>query len=153
MEILGRKGLSGIVKCFLDLIFLGGIGIFVSLPWSLAWCFKNVVQIGDGYYIFLLILLYITGFFGLVIVYEMRKIFNNLNDKSPFVMSTVKSLNRMALSSFIISVGYGVKIVVLNSFFTMIIMMVFVMAGFFSLILAEVFRQAVLVKEENDLTV
>lgn len=69
------------------------------------------------------------------------------------MMDNVKSLNRIALSSFLISAAYVVKVVFFNSFLTIILAMVFVIAGFFSIILAEVFRQAVIVKEENDLTI
>ena len=37
MIILDQKGFSGIVKYILDLIFIGGIGILLSLPISLKW--------------------------------------------------------------------------------------------------------------------
>ena len=65
----------------------------------------------------------------------------------------VKSLTHIAISSFIVAVLYIVKILFFNSFLTIILAMVFVIAGLFTIILAEVFQQAVNVKEENDLTI
>ncbi|MCX7921592.1 MAG: DUF2975 domain-containing protein [Clostridia bacterium] len=153
MVILGERGLSALVKYLLDCIFLGGIGIFLGLPYLVRWYLELLnVQSGKVYY-FLLGFLYITGLFSLLIVNEIRKIFKTLNRRNPFMMDNVKSLNRIAAASFIIAAAYVVKIFVYNSFLTIIIMMVFTIAGFFSVIFAEVFRQAVMVKEENDLTI
>lgn len=104
-------------------------------------------------YYFLLGFLFSTGFLGLVIINEIRRIFKTLNRKNPFMMDNVRSLKRIAGASFIIAALYIFKIVFYNSFLTIILMMGFVIAGFFSIIFAEVFRQAVVVKEENDLTI
>lgn len=153
MAILGERGLSGVVKLMLDLVFIGGIGIFISLPLSLKWYVNTMYQISEKNYWFLLVFLYVTGFFCLLIVNEMRKIFKNLNRRNPFIMDNVRSLKRIAAASFVISAAYTVKILVYNSFFTIILAMVFIIAGLFSLILGEVFNQAVIVKEENDLTI
>lgn len=153
MRILDEKGLSGIVKRFLDLTFFGAIAIIVALPFLLKW-YMNLFRgnITEKYW-FLLPFFYFTGLLALAIVYELRRIFRTLNKRDPFLMQNVKSLKNMALSAFAISFLYVVKIVFFNSFLTIIMAMVFVIAGLFGLILAEVFRQAVIVKEENDLTI
>jgi len=54
---------------------------------------------------------------------------------------------------YAISACYVVKTIFYISFLTVIIAMVFIIAGLFCTILSEVFRQAVIVKEENDLTI
>lgn len=36
MAVLGEKGLSRIVKPMLDLVLIGGIGIFIGLPFILG---------------------------------------------------------------------------------------------------------------------
>ncbi len=153
MQRLDEKGLSGIVKRFLDLIFLGGIAIIISLPWSVKWYLERLIFGTSEKYPFLLGFFYVTGILALVIVYEMRRIFKTLNRKNPFMMDNVKSLKRIAVASFLIAAAYVVKIFTFNSFLTIILAMVFTIAGFFSIILAEVFYQAVTVKEENDLTI
>ncbi len=153
MFILGEKGLSSIVKWILDLIFLGGLAICATLPFTLKWHISTVYQPPNENYYFLLGFLYIGGIFCLVLVYEMRKIFKTLNRKNPFMMDNVKSLNRIGRACFIIAAAYLVKIIFYNSFLTVIVTMVFIIAGLFAVVLAEVFRQAVIVKEENDLTI
>jgi len=154
MNILGEKSVSSVVKWLLDLIYLGGIGIILSLPWSLKWYLNLVYHIIDiKMYFFFLGLLVITGILALAILYQIRKIFKTLKRKDPFMMDNVKSLKRMGLASFLISFFYIFKIIFYNSFLTIILLMVFVIAGFFSIILAEVFKQAIEAKQENDFTV
>ena len=153
MKILDGKGLSGIVKRFLDLVFFGGIAITVALPFLLKWYIDVFRGSITEKYWFLLPFLYLTGILALAILHELRRIFGTLNRRDPFLMQNVKSLKHMAFSAFSISALYIAKIIFFNSFLTIIMAMVFVIAGFFGLILAEVFRQAVIVKEENDLTI
>lgn len=154
MPILGKKGLSGYVKKLLNLILLSGILIMLGLPFVFKW-YLNAFNYHDSNatYIFLLVFLYLTGFFCLWIVYEMNRIFKTLTRKDPFQMDNVRSLNRMAINAFVIAVAYIVKIILYNSFLTIIITMVFIIAGLFLIILSEVFKQAVSFKEENDLTI
>jgi len=153
MVILGQKGLSGLVKYFLDIVFAGGIVIFLTLPVTLSFYFDKINRISNENYHFLLGFLYITGLFCLTIVFEMRRIFKTLNRRNPFMMDNVKSLTRISIASFLIAASYFVKMFFYGSILTIIIAMVFVIAGLFSIILAEVFHQAVEVKEENDLTI
>ncbi len=153
MQVLGEKGLSGVVKLLLDGVFIGGLAIFVSLPLSLKLAFDIIKSTFDENYYFLLVFFYLTGIFALKLVYEVRKVFKNLNKRNPFIIDNVKSLKSMAFSSFVISVAYGVKIIFYPSILTIILAMVFIILGLFLIVLAEVFHQAVIVKEENDLTI
>ncbi|MGC7871352.1 DUF2975 domain-containing protein [Desulfosporosinus sp. SYSU MS00001] len=153
MVILDKNGLSGFTKRILDFIFLGGLGIFVTLPYALRWYMNVIYRTSTENYYFLLGFLYITGLVCLGLVNEMRKIFKTLNRRNPFMMDNVKSLNRVGGSCFIIAAAYLIKIFFYNSVLTAIITMVFIIAGLFAVVLAEVFRQAIAVKEENDLTV
>ena len=153
MIILDQRGFSGIVKYILDFIFIGGVGILLSLPIALKWYLGLMYTRTSENYYFLLGFLFVTGIFALVVVHEIRKLLMNLNKRNPFIMDNVKSLNRIAISCLIVAACYVIKIIFYNSFLTIIVTMVFIIAGFFSIILAEVFRQAVIVKEENDLTI
>lgn len=153
MKILDEKGLTGIVKHFLELVMLGGAVIIAFLP-VLLQRYLGMLYLGtDEEYWFLLPLLYVTGFLAMIILYNLRRILKTLGRKNPFMADNVKSLRHIAISSFAIAVFYVVKILFFNSFLTIIMAMAFVIAGLFTLILAEVFHQAVQVKEENDLTI
>ena len=154
MKIIGEKSLATFVKFLLDLIFMSGVVVLLSLPISIRWYLVYTYGSSkQSVYYFLLGLLVVTGIMALGIVREIRKIFISLNGKDPFIIENVNSLNRMGIFSFLIAFLYGIKIIFLNSFFTVVILMVFVIAGFFSIILAEVFRQAVIAKIENDYTI
>ena len=153
MIILDQRGFSGLVKHILDLIFVGGIGILLSLPIALKWYLGFMYTRTSENYYFLLGFLFITGILALAVVNEIRKLLKNINKRNPFIRDNVKSLNRIAVSCLVIAACYVIKIIFYNSFLTIIITMVFIITGFFSIILAEVFQQAVIVKEENDLTI
>jgi hypothetical protein len=127
--------------------------IWISLPISLSWCYKTYFWTTGQNYWFLLIFLAITGVFCLVIVYELRKIFKTLKKREPFQRDNVTSLKRIAIMALLISAAYVIKIIFYVSFLTIILMMAFLIMGLFALILSEVFRQAIDVKEENDLTI
>lgn len=153
MRILDEKGLSGIVKRFLDLILFGGIAIILALPFLLNWYMDYLRGYISERYWFLLPFLYLTGVLALIAVNELRRIFKTLNRRDPFRTDNVKSFKRLSICCFAIAFLYGIKILLFNSFLTIILFMVFIIGGFFLLILSEVFRQAVIVKEENDLTI
>ncbi|NLK87497.1 MAG: DUF2975 domain-containing protein [Clostridiaceae bacterium] len=153
MKILDRKGLSGIIQRFIELIFIGGILIILGLPFVLKWYIGLLRGNTTELYAFLLPFLYVTGILAAIIVFELRKIFITLNRMDPFRMDNVKSFRTIAICCFIIAAAYVVKIFMFNSFLTIILFMVFVIGGFMLLILSEVFRQAVIVKQENDLTI
>ena len=154
MKIIGEKSLASFVKLLLDMIFIGGMIILITLPKGLEWYLGRMYyEIGHRTAMFLLGLLYITGALALLIVNEIRKIFSTLKRRNPFMMDNVKSLKYMGIYSFLIAFFYVFKMFFLNSFLTVIIVMIFIIAGFFSIVLGEVFSQAVRAKEENDFTI
>jgi len=136
MEIVSKKGVSGVVKVMLDMILVGGATMLISLPMSLKWCFENL-QWGRGEnYWFLLVFLFFTGVCVLVIVYQ-----------------HATSLQRIAIMALLVSVAYIIKILLYITFLTIVVAMVFLLVGLAGLVFSELFRQAVEVKEENDLTI
>jgi hypothetical protein len=153
MKIISQKGLSGIVQHFIELILLGGILVVLGLPFILKWYIGLLSGRTSEVYAFLLPFLYVTGIFAIICVNELRKVFKTINRMDPFRMDNVKSFRTMSVCCFVIAAAYVVKIFTFNSFLTIVLFMAFVIAGFMLLILSEVFRQAVIVKEENDLMI
>ncbi len=70
-----------------------------------------------------------------------------------FVRSNVTSLKKMSIYSVGIVFFMAVKCLFNITLATMAIMMVFIIAGLFSRVLAQVFDKAVAYKLENDLTI
>jgi len=71
----------------------------------------------------------------------------------PFIMRNVRALKRIGLIMFIISAMFIAKLFLYFTFLTMACGILFLILAFFALTLANLFRQAVLYKEENDLTI
>jgi|LSQX01.2.fsa_nt_gb hypothetical protein len=153
MRILDRKGLSGIIQRLIELILIGGVLIVLGLPFVVKWYLNLLAGNTSELYAFLLPFLYATGIAATVAVFELRKVFITLNRMDPFRSDNVVSFRRISMCCFFIAAAYVVKIFMFNSFLTIILFMVFVIGGFMLMILSEVFRQAVKVKEENDLTI
>ena len=70
-----------------------------------------------------------------------------------FVWENVKSLELMAIFSISISVFFTGKMFFVSSPATLVIIVVFFVAALFSQVLSFVFRDAIIYKEENDLTI
>jgi uncharacterized membrane protein YqjE len=112
-------------------------------------------------------ILFFIGTSSLVfILYCLKKILKSVIKAGPFNMSNVKSLKNIALSCFIITICYLINFFYNNQFksFRLIEIsptgihtdtefLIFFFAGCFVLILAQIYKQAVEVKEENDFTV
>jgi len=153
LVIIGKNGLSAVVKYMLDLIAIGVAVILLGLPVLLKLCFDAYIwTVGENYW-FLLVFLWVTGLLYLGIVYELRKMFQYLNQREPFRRENVASLRRIAMLALVISGMYIVKIAFYISFLTIVVAMGALLVGLLALILAEIFRQAIEVKEENDLTI
>lgn len=156
MKIIGKEGISGIVEWIVNLILIGGIGIWISLPWSLSWLIMKIKpsHANDGkFFWFTISLLYITGVFAIWVVYETRNFFHSINQSTPFIYKNVKALRNIGYASFVISVFFAIKIACYPTILTIVITMIFIIIGVFGIVVAEVFRQAVDAKLENDLTI
>lgn len=152
--IIGERGLSGLGKYALDLMMLVVMLVLLTLPITVRMYFDAYVYTaGENYYWFLLVFLWVSGFLYLGIVYELRKMFKSLNQREPFRRENVVSLNKIARLAFWVSAIYVIKIIFYISLLTIVIAMAALSVGAFALIIGEVFRQAVEVKEENDLTI
>ena len=91
---------------------------------------------------------------------------NSLVKITPFIWGNVKSLRNVAISCFTVSGCYVVNFFINNQFLnfklieidvtgihTDIEVIIFFFPGCFTAILSKVFKQAIEVKEENDLTI
>jgi hypothetical protein len=117
-------------------------------------------------YILNCILLFIGTTSLVFILYSLKKILKSVIKKDPFNMNNVKGLKNISSSCFVITVCYLVNFFYNNQFesFSLIDIgpegirtdtefLIFFFAGCFVWILAQIYKQAVEVKEENDFTV
>ena len=140
-------------KYFLDFMFFSGILVEVSLPFSLKMLGEYYWKEMAEQYWPMLIIFGLSGICGLIIVYQLRKMMKTVVKRECFVDNNTKSLSTMGKVSFVITVLFIVKCILLPTPASFVIVLTFFIAGVFSHVLSLVFEEAVRFKEENDLTI
>ena len=133
-------------------MFYAGMAVTVTLPYSIR-------KIGEllpcmvEHYEETVTIYFALGIAALVLVRELRKIFRTVLAEDCFVLENVISLQKMGNWSFFIAVMSVVRCIVYMTMAMGVVILVFVIAGLFSKVLACVFEEAVRFKQENDLTI
>lgn len=140
------------VKYLLDVMFGLGILVTVSLPVSIKWIGIYYEPVIENYQESVIIY-FVLGVAALVLIRELRRIFRTVLNEDCFVMENVVSLRKMGNWSFFIAGMSVVRSIVYLTVAMLVVILVFVIAGLFSKVLAMVFEEAVRYKEENDLTI
>ena len=148
-----KLNITRFTKAVLDIMFVLGILITATLPFLLK-TYGKYVEPGIEKYIWQnSVVLGLCGIFSLMIVWELRKMFKTVIADDCFVRNNVTSLKKMSIYSVGIVFFMAEKCLFIITLATMAIMMVFIIAGLFSRVLAQVFDKAVTYKLENDLTI
>lgn len=147
-KVLLTKG----VKYLLDFMFFCGMLVTVSLPFSIKWIGQYYEPVMENYEE-TVIIYFVLGVAALVLIRELRRIFRTVLNEDCFVMENVVSLKKMGNWSFFIAGMSVVRSIVYLTVAMLVVVLVFVIAGLFSKVLAMVFEEAVRYKEENDLTI
>jgi len=147
-----KETLIKLTKYFLDFMFWGGIVITATLPLSIRILGKYIEHI-QIHYGEMVIIYFVLGIAAVVILRELRKIFKTVVNKNCFVQENVQSLNKMFKWSFFIVLMSIVRTLVFYTVAMLVVILVFVIAGLFSKVLAYVFEEAIGYKEENDYTI
>ena len=154
MKFVGKYSLSFFMKILLIVIMIATFLAVVLLPWVVETYLKIEYGIYNSYARnILLIVLYPTGVCALFIENELRHMFKTLEEKDPFVERNVKSLNRMGFLMFVVFAVFIFKIITLNTIMTMLCAFAIILVAIMCFVLADVFKQAVIYKQENDLTI
>ena len=147
-----KDKLTLFTKYLLDFMFYSGILVILTLPFSIRFYGKYNTYFRDNYYS-LLVVFFLSGIFAVLIIYELRKMFRSVLNDDCFVRENVTSLEKMSTYSFFIAVIMACRLFIYITPAVLIIILVFVIAGLFSKVLAQVFDKAVSYKLENDLTI
>lgn len=147
-----RTRLTVWTKYFLDFMFYMGILVTISLPFSIHWVGGYLPWLEQHYWL-MLVIYFVLGVLAILLIHELRKIFRTVLAKNCFVTENVNSLRRMGNVSFFIVVMSLVRCIVFFTIAMAVVILVFIVAGLFSKVLAYVFEEAVRYKEENDMTI
>ncbi len=142
-----------LTKLILDIMFFTGIIVLLTLPIWLRFAGTHYSKDIEIHYLAMLIVFAVSGLNGLLIVNELRKMMKTVLEANCFVEDNVKSLRRMARYSLVISIFFFIKVLLVPTPATLIIILVFFIAALFSVVLSCIFQEAVNYKDENDLTI
>ena len=148
----GGQSLTIWTKYLLDFMFYAGIVVTVTLPFSIKKIGEKMPKLVE-HYEEVVIIYFVLGIAALVLIRELRRIFRTVLNENCFVQENVVSLRKMGNWSFFIALMLIVRSIVYVTVAAATTILVFVIAGLFSKVLACVFEKAVQYKEENDLTV
>ena len=164
MKIVGKKSLSLIMRILLDGVLILGI---VLATWISIDTLRAADLADRTLLKVILMCIFGLGTAGLLLViYSLRGILDSLVKSDPFQQKNVTRLRRIAGGCFIAAgcyllnllanPGYGpMRLLYMDSkgIHTDLEMFIFIFAGVIVLILSYVFDQAVVHKQENDLTI
>lgn len=147
-----KELLTKCTKYLLDFMFYAGIAVTATLPFTIKWVGQYLPRLLEHYQE-VVIIYFVLGIAALVLIRELRRIFGTVLAGDCFVRENVVSLRKMGNWSFFIALMSVVRSIVYLTVAMLVVILVFVIAGLFSKVLALVFEQAVSFKEENDLTI
>ena len=136
-------------------VFIFGVLCTITLPFKLKSYidyFKDSYQQIPGYRTFIFIFLFVIAIPALWSVLEMIGMLCSIS-QGPFVMRNVHALNRVGILLLVLAALFFAKCFVYVTFLTLVCGLLMLICGLFAFTLANLFRQAVIFKEENDLTI
>lgn len=143
-------------KYLLDIMYFAGIIVTLMLPIpGLLQKFAELIDFHDfeGRYPEIIVIYFVLGILAVLIIGELRKMFRTVLKEDCFVKDNVVSLQRMGTYSFVIAAICLLRVVLYMTIAMLVLVLVFIIAGLFSKVLAFVFDKAVEYKLENDLTI
>lgn len=147
-----KKNLAIGTKYLLDFMFYAGIAVTATLPLSIR-KIGEILPYMVEHYEETVVIYFVLGIAALVLVRELRRIFKTVLEENCFVRENVISLQKMGNWSFFIALMSVVRSIVYMTVAMGVVILVFIIAGLFSKVLACVFEEAVQYKQETDLTI
>ncbi|MGH4118499.1 DUF2975 domain-containing protein [Clostridium sp.] len=164
MKYYGKMSLASLLKISLDIMIITGIVICFLM--SKQTLMEKGVDMTEGRFIITNILFILGSTSIILILFNLRKIVNSLIKVTPFIKDNVLCLKNISLLCFIIAICYTLNFFINGQYknfniayidssgiHTDIEFLIFFFVGCFILILSQVFKQAVEVKEENEFTI
>lgn len=144
--------INKLTKALVDIFFYLGIVTCLLVPFATPKIMRYL-NLSDSLITPTIITLLLSGVCAVYIIFQLKRTFKTLITGNPFVIENTLYLKNMSIAAFLISLIYIIKLFYWFTFATLIIVLVFLIAGLFCLTLRDLFKQAVKFKEDNDLTI
>ena len=139
-------------KILVDIMFYGGIVACFVLPFVLPTLMK-VSGIPMTFRMPYTLILLSAGMCSIYIVYQLKCMLKTLLGGKPFVIQNVSCLRKCAVASALIAGIFIVRLCFWITIASSIIVVIFALLSLFSIVIKDLFKQAVAYKEETDWTV
>ena len=144
MKTVSKNGLSGIIEAALIALMLVALGLMISLPWSITGVTDREPGMEGFFYEKYFVVLMFSGLMAELILWQARGIMHNVNVGRPRTIGT---------ECLVLAVAYFVGMFFVTKFFMVLIFVAFSVIGLILFVFAELFRQAIIYKEENEMTI
>lgn len=143
------KFLNVLVTVFLVLMVI----TFLTLPYLIDQYMAFAGALTSGT-LLLKLFLYVTAIPFFVLLVMVKKCCKNVLQHEAFSMSSIKSLHVISICAFLDALLYTIgTFVILRNLLSLTLMIAAFMIGLVSLLIAQLMKMAVNIKEENDLTI
>ncbi|QSX05068.1 DUF2975 domain-containing protein [Sedimentibacter sp. zth1] len=146
------KPITKFTKILVNIILFLGIATTLAVPYIVPKAIK-LYSLDKSLTIPTIITIFISGILAVYILNQIRIMINTIFKGNPFILDNVISFKKMGIAAFIIALIFTIKLLFWFTYATVIIVVVFIIAGLLSLTLKDIFKQAVKFKEDNDLTI
>lgn len=151
MKMIGKNGLSRFIEGALWVLMAVIVVLLLTLPFSITWVTDRTPE--DPYYFKYLVILAYSGVMAELVLWQCRGMIRNVNKGKAFSENTVRRLRIAATELLVLAAFYAATMFWMSKFFMAFLFVVFVIGACLLLVLAEIFRQAISYKEENDMTI
>ena len=141
-----------ITKILVDIMFYGGIGACIVLPFAMP-ALLRFIGVSLDFRVTYTVILLSAGICATYIMYQMKCMFKTLVGGNPFVNQNVTCLRKCAVASALIACIFLIRLFLWFTIAASIVVVIFSLLSLFSLTIKDLFKQAVAYKEETDWTV
>ena len=141
-----------VTKILIDIMFFGGIAACAVLPFILTGVLSFIGANPELRLIYTVIFLS-SGLSAVYILYQLKRMFKTLVGGNPFVAENVSSLRKCAVAGALIALIYLIRLIFWFTIAASVIVVIFALLSLFCLTIKDLFKQAIVYKEESDWTV
>lgn len=151
-NIYKNSAVHYITKYTIDIMFYIGILCVAALPF-VSPLIKTYIPSSERDFTVFMITLALSGVCALYILFTFKKMFKTLLSGNPFARENISCFRKLAVACAAVSLIYLISCLSSFTFGRLTVSVAFALGCLFCLTLKDIFKQAMLYKEENDLTV
>lgn len=145
---------SALSSVVISVLIAAGVVVYATLPWLVRGYVNEAgVKLAPNSYEVILSLLYCVGIPVLALLALALILTVNISRGRAFVRQNALCLSLISLCSLVSGLMFFVAMFFLSSIFPIIIATVFVLLALLTKVFADLFRNAIHYKEENELTI